>query len=597
MLLLDSAQARDLDAHAQRLGIPGIALMEAAAAKSCIVACHMLGRRRPTREGPNAGTHRCLVKGHVAILAGKGNNGGDGIALARHLRSLGVGVSLYLCGGAGGLPSEATANLAAWRAAGGAVRDAGEGEGFWDALALNLTHRPALVVDALLGIGQSRPPGGGIGRAVTLVRQVECRPVLSLDVPTGLNADTGRAYSPHIQADVTVTFGYAKPGLFTADGRDTCGRVVVASIGLPGSAGPHALAPGTASLSGEGHGGGETRLFESTLAGEFLPPRAQSTHKGEAGRVLAIAGSAGMTGAAALAGLGAVRGGAGLVTIGTAASQQPVVAASLREAMTIPLADGGRGAIGREALDAALQAAEGADAVALGPGLGRAPETAGFVRDFVNRARRPLVLDADGLNAFEGEAAALAKRRGGRALAITPHPGEAARLLGTGVQEVEADRFAAARLLAGVSNAICLLKGSGTVVAAPGGECFVIPAGNPGMATGGMGDVLTGLVASLWAQYMARAGGERSGALGGEREWQQAALVLAASAAMVHATAGDLAAVAVGPSGLRAGDVAERLPAALAAATTVRTVGLHPRLRPPRLHRPEGPAGGVVLID
>ncbi len=596
MLLLDSAQARDLDAHAQRLGIPGIALMEAAAAKSCIVACHMLGRRRPPREGPNAGTHRCLVKGHVAILAGKGNNGGDGIALARHLRSLGVGVSLYLCGGAGA-PSEATANLAAWRAAGGAVRDAGEGEGFWDALALNLTHRPALVVDALLGIGRAGRSGGGIGRAVTLVRQVECRPVLSLDVPTGLNADTGRAYSPHIQADVTVTFGYAKPGLFTADGRDTCGRVVVASIGLPGSAGPHALAPGTASLSGEGHGGGETRLFESTLAGEFLPPRAQSTHKGEAGRVLAIAGSAGMTGAAALAGLGAVRGGAGLVTIGTAASQQPVVAASLREAMTIPLADGGRGAIGREALDAALQAAEGADAVALGPGLGRPPRDCRLCARLCQPgppAAGPRRGRAQRVRGRGRRAGQEAGRPGPRDHPAPRRSGPAVGHRGPGGRGGQACGGPPAGR---VSNAICLLKGSGTVVAAPGGECFVIPAGNPGMATGGMGDVLTGLVASLWAQYMARAGGERSGALGGEREWQQAALVLAASAAMVHATAGDLAAVAVGPAGLRAGDVAERLPAALAAATTVRTVGLHPRLRPPRLHRPEGPAGGVVLID
>lgn len=552
MLLLTSAQARSLDRHAQSVGITGLALMEAAAAKSCVVASRMLARRRGVR---------------AIILAGKGNNGGDGIALARHLRALGIAVGLYLCAGDQGLPPEASANLAAWRASGGGVRQAGEGEGFWEALSADLVSSPALVVDALLGIGQDRAPSGGLARAAGLVAGDRRPPVLALDVPTGLNADTGWAYEPHICADVTVTFGYPKPGLFTGHGREVCGKILVASIGLPGAAGPNALARGAQSPGSEESGGGHARLFDCSLVSELLPPRPASMHKGEAGRVLVIAGSEGMTGAAALSGLGAIRGGAGLVTIGAAATQQPTVAASLREAMTLPLPDDGHGRLGPDALDAALRSADGADAVALGPGLGTAPETADFVRTFVRRVGRPLVLDADGLNAFAGGAAGLAGRQGGRALVITPHPGEAARLLSTTVEAVETDRYAAARQLARLANAICLLKGSGTIVAAPNGDCYVIAAGNPGMATGGMGDVLTGLLASFWAQVTARAGGGRADTVAGALERHRAALVLTAAAAMVHGLAGDLAAASVGPAGLRAGDVAERLPAAMAAAT------------------------------
>jgi NAD(P)H-hydrate epimerase len=538
--LVTSGEARELDLEAQKLGVAGIALMEAAASKAAYVALAMLEDSRRQR---------------VVVLAGRGNNGGDGLAMARHLRNAGAMVKVYLCGHSSGLPSEAAANLAAWTAAGGHCAVADAGSSFWEDLQHDLRSWADLAVDALLGAGQTRPPQGDIHRAVEILKSISISisisaesattpqtvlRVLSLDVPTGVDADTGVAFEPHVRADVTVTFGLPKVGLLSMRGAEAAGDVYVADIGLPGVDRTAPLLPG------------QTGLFTAADAREVLPPRRRHSHKGDAGAAGLIGGSTGMTGAAVLMAQAAVLGGAGLVTLAVPEDVQPTVAAALREAMTSALpAPDSTSTSGTQALDSALELAARCDALAIGPGMGRAPATIQFVRHFVDACPVPLVLDADGLNAFEGRAAALAGRGSAAPLVITPHPGELARLAGSTVQEIQCDRLAAARAAAASTHAICLLKGQGTVIAAPDGTAYLVSAGNPGMATGGMGDVLTGLLAALLAQ-----------SAGHHSSPQQLLLRTVAAGALMHAVAGDMAAQEIGGIGLRAGDVAERLPRA-----------------------------------
>jgi NAD(P)H-hydrate epimerase len=513
----------------------------------------------------------------VVVLAGRGNNGGDGLGLARHLRNSGAEVRAYLCGGDRGLPPEAGANLEAWRASGGHLALPRQPE-FWARLEEDLADWATLVVDALLGVGLTGAPHGDLARAISVLGDVGRRGqsphVLALDLPSGLDADTGSLWEPHVVADTTVTFGLPKVGLFVHPGAAAAGEVVLADIGLPG-----------ATVDGPTGASRPTWLWDAASAARFLLPRPPEAHKGDAGRVLAICGSLGATGAAVLAGEAAVRIGAGLVTVATAAGQQQVIAAALREAMSAQLAEDGEGRLAVGALEAALRLADGADAVALGPGLGRTEGVAEFVRGFVRRCPRPLVLDADGINAFAGRAGELGARAAGRSspppLILTPHPGELGRLLGLSASEVQADRLAVARRAAEQTGAIVLLKGAGTVIAAPGGEAWVVPSGNPGMATGGSGDVLTGAVVGLWAQVAAEcARGRRAAdpALHGPS--------LAATAALLHGLAGDLAALDLGEVGIQARDLVERLPRA-------RRLALDASEAPPALARS---LHGVVAV-
>lgn len=539
ILALTSAQARWLDQHAAACGLPGLVLMEAAAAKAAVVAAWLVARGSPA--------HR---RGRVVVACGPGNNGGDGIALARHLASLGLEVRACLVEGPGQearRPPEAAANLAAWRA----TVPAGE-PGLAEALALP----PDLVIDAMLGIGQDRPPAGPLAQAVELISRARRRgagwPVLALDVPTGLDADTGASFQPCLAADYTVTFGAPKVGLLTGDGPALAGRVVVASIGLPGMRGQSEIEPGA--------GPGGAYLITAASAAPLLPPRPRQAHKGDSGRLLVVAGSVGMAGAASLCGWGALRGGAGLVTVAAPAAAQPAVAASRPELLTLPLSGSGPASSPAAALEESMvpevlaaacpRTGPAPDAVAVGPGLGAAPGTLAAVRQLLEQLRLPVVLDADGINAWAGQPERLAARPGGTPLVLTPHPGELARLLGTTPAAVQADRLGHARLAARLAQAVCLLKGSGTVVAGPDGEAWIVPAGNAGMATAGMGDVLTGLIGAYLAAW-ARSGGA-TGRL----------VRLVSAAGLVHGLAGDLGALEVGTIGLDATAVAGRLPRA-----------------------------------
>jgi NAD(P)H-hydrate epimerase len=334
-----------------------------------------------------------------------------------------------------------------------------------------------------------------------------------------------------VRADATVTFAAPKPAQVLFPAAALVGELVVADLGVP-----PALV--------ERVGGDLHLLLADELLGA-LPRRRPDAHKGDFGHVLVVAGGPGKTGAAVLAARAAVRAGAGLVTAAVPAPLVATVAAGALESMTLALPAGADGALAGEAVAALLAAAAERDVVALGPGLGLAEATAAAVREFVAACPKPLVLDADGVNAFAGRAEELAARRGGAALVLTPHPGEMGRLLGTSTAEVQADRPAAARRAAAACRAVVVLKGHRSLVAAPAGGVWVVPTGNPGMATGGTGDVLTGALAALLAQ------------LGDP-------LAAARLAVYAHGLAGDDAAERVGEVGLAAGDVLDGLPAALA---------------------------------
>jgi hydroxyethylthiazole kinase-like uncharacterized protein yjeF len=383
-----------------------------------------------------------------------------------------------------------------------------------------------VVVDALLGIGSHGAPAAMVARLIDLIN-ASGRPVVALDVPSGLPPDGGAPPGPAVRATLTVTFAGLKRGLVTGPGLDVAGRVRVVDIGVPAA---------------EVARGITTFLLEAADVAGLLPPRRRATHKGTYGHLLIVAGSLGKTGAAALAGRAAMRSGAGLVTVATAVSQQPVVASLVLEVMTEPLAETAARSVGLKALEALVELAARRDAVALGPGLGLDAETQALARELVRELAAPMVVDADALTAIAGHLDVLGAARGARCL--TPHPGEMARLLGAGVADVEQDRIGVARQLATGQRVHVVLKGAGSVIATPSGEAYVNPTGNPGMASGGTGDVLTGMVGAFLARRLA----------------PDAAL---RAAVYLHGRAGDLAAMRVGEEALVATDVIAALPEAI----------------------------------
>jgi NAD(P)H-hydrate epimerase len=380
-----------------------------------------------------------------------------------------------------------------------------------------------VVVDALLGTGARGAPHGAVGAAVEWIA-AHPGPVVALDVPSGVDADTGRVEGAAVHAGLTVTFHGDMVGLRVAPGRGRAGRVLVVDIGVPSAV---ALAP-AAWLAGPG-------------VAAAVPRKGAESEKYGAGAVLVIGGATGLTGAPALAGRATLRAGAGLTVVATPAAVQPLVAAGLVEVMCAPLPDGGEGHLGPDAVARAVAEAGRASAVALGPGLGRAEPTTAAVGALIAALDLPLVLDADGLWHLGTAPERLAGRRAPTVL--TPHAGEAARLLGTERSAVEADRLTSARELAARAGAVVVLKGPGTIIAAPGGGTPVVAeGGSPALASAGTGDVLTGVVAAFLAKGMAP-------------------LAAAVAAVAVHARAGDLAGRG---DGTVASDVIEALPAALA---------------------------------
>ncbi len=351
--------------------------------------------------------------------------------------------------------------------------------------------------------------------------------MVAVDLPSGLDSDTGQVHGVAVQADVTVTIGLPKLGIAQEPGRSLAGRIVVARIGIADAA------PGVAR---------DAELWTRRAVARALPARPASGHKGSFGHALVVAGSRGKTGAAALAAEGAARSGAGLVTIACPASCNEILEVKCTEMMTVPVADGADGAFAAAALAPLLALARERDAVAFGPGVGRDAEVQKLVRDFAPRCVRPLVLDADALFPFAKAALAALKARKAATI-LTPHPGEAARVLGVTAAEINRDRVGAARRIAAEAGSVVILKGAATVIAAPDGRTALNPTGGPALGTGGTGDVLTGVVVGLLAQGLP-------------------AFEAAALAAWLHGFAGDRVAARRGHSGLLASEVAADLPEA-----------------------------------
>jgi NAD(P)H-hydrate epimerase len=489
-------EAAALDRETQARGVGAAALMERAGWGVARAVLDVLGGAYGRR---------------VLVVCGKGNNGGDGYVAARHLERRGVRTTVLAVEAPAGaavamrdrLAHETTSGMAA---ATPAALERGLG-------------RADAVIDAILGTGFRGEPVGAYAAAIDAVRGTSA-PVIAVDIPSGVDATTGAVPGAAVLADLTVTFGAAKSGAVLFPGAAHVGDLRVIDIGFPVD-----LIPDT------------TGLTEPADVAGVLLPRAPDAHKKASGTLVVVAGSRAMTGAARLVAEAAGRIGAGYVVVAVPASILPVVQVELTETVFVPLPETADGTIAAGALDEVLARAEDAHAIALGPGLTTHDETASFVRELVRRAPVPVVLDADGLNAFAGRVDDLVGQKADAVL--TPHLGELARLV-----PVDGDRLRAARELASVTGAIALVKGSRTVIAEPGGAARINPTGGAVLATAGTGDVLTGTIGGLLAR-------------GAEP------FVAAWAGAYVHGLAGLLAGEARG-EGVLAGDVASTLPDAVA---------------------------------
>jgi len=503
MKVVSGEQMRSIEARLfSQYGVASAVLMELAGRQVAVVARRMM----EGRTGP------------VVVVCGKGNNGGDGLVASRWLRHWGYRVQAVVWASLDALPGDAAAALHAARMAGVTV--------LMPAQAHEALQGADLIIDAVLGTGVVGSARGEAAEAIKLINAAR-RPVLAVDMPSGITTDTGRVDGPAVRADVTVTFGLPKLGLFQFPGADLAGRVVVVDIGLAAGAVEAEEIP--------------VELTRSDMVQEWLPTYSRDAHKGTRGRVLVAAGARGMTGAGALAGTAALRVGAGLVTVAAPASSQPIIASIRPEFMTLALPESPEGVFSADAAEQFLERAGRADALAVGPGLGTDPEVQRFTRTVVAGAIAPVVLDADAIKAFAGRPELLAECP--MPLVLTPHPGEMAHLLGLSVEVVQADRFAAVRRAATVTKAVVLLKGAYTLIAEPGGQVFINPTGSRILGTGGSGDVLTGIIAGLLAQDL------------GTPE-------AAAAGAFLHGLAGDRLAERVGHDGTLASEISAELPAA-----------------------------------
>lgn len=489
-------QMRSIDRRAvEEYGMPSLLLMENAG--------RAVAERAARRLSPG---------GRVTVLCGGGNNGGDGFVAARHLYNRGFEVACCLAVPRERVRDDARANLELAERLGIPIRQEAP------------TLAAGLIVDALLGTGFRGEPRGAVAEQIRLANESGL-PILAVDVPSGLDSDTGRASAGAIRAVETVTFGLPKLGLLTYPGRELAGELTVARISLPRPLLEETALP---------------EWITAERAAPLWPTRAADSHKGESGRVFVLAGSPGLTGAAALCCDSALRAGAGLVTLGIPESLNPILEIKLTEAMTLPLPETAGHTHAPASLQTVLQRLEGAGAGAVGPGLGRHPATGELVRALLARFPVPLVVDADGLALVSPAEEGLFPAN----CVITPHPGEMARLLGTTVEAVQSNRIETARDAARRLGCVVVLKGAATVIAAPDGRLAVNSSGGPALATGGTGDVLTGITVAALARGLAP-------------------YDAAVGAVFLHGLAGEVAGERNGAPGTVAGDVVAAVPEAL----------------------------------
>ncbi|MEG6520460.1 NAD(P)H-hydrate dehydratase [Desulfotomaculum sp. 1211_IL3151] len=510
MRVVTAAEMREIDRQAiQEYGIPGIVLMENAG----LQVIRIIQRIFPQ-----------VADKVFTILVGKGNNGGDGLVIARHLYNLGAQVKVLLMADPEEFQGDAKVNLTVWQRMGQPVYQVNQVNGI-NIVKVALLNTD-LVIDALYGTGFRGTVNEKVARVINLVNTSPVA-VLAVDIPSGLEADTGKAQGPCMKAEHTVTFGLPKLGLVLEPGASIAGTLHVVDISLPKDLIENK------NIS--------RQLLTRQLISQWFKPRKQDSHKGSYGHVFIVAGSRNMSGAARMTARGALRSGAGLVTLGVPKSIQPLVAATLDEAMTSGLPETEAGTLAVTAVEPVLEACAAANVLALGPGLSTHPETVEFVRNLLTRLTIPVVLDADALNALAGDTAVLEGLQ--VPVIMTPHPGEMARLVGLTSPEVQERRLELASAAGKKWQSVVLLKGAKTIIASPAGEIGINPTGNPGMSTGGSGDVLTGLITGLLAQ--------------GFTPFQAAA-----AGAYLHGSAGDLAAQELSQASTLAGDIVNYLSAA-----------------------------------
>ena len=507
MRVLNTEQMREADRRTiEDIGLPSIVLMENAG--------------RQTVAAMEA-AFETLGSSRVAVLCGRGNNGGDGFVVARTLAQRGVEAMVFLLGSVAEVKNDARINLEVLGRIGMTVIEITNAQE-WE-LHFTEVSECDVIVDALVGTGFRGRLTGLFETVVADVNELGV-PIVAIDLPSGLSADTAELPGAAVEASMTVTLAAPKIPLVFPPADSRAGDLVIADIGIP--------APILDDLEGP-----HLELLTRERMQGILPGRAAESHKGDFGRVLIVAGSVGKTGAAHLAAMGALRSGAGLVTVATPRSALPILASMGAEYMTVPLDETPAGTIDFTSLDRVLELK--ADVIAAGPGMGQDPGTTAFVHALLERAGVPLVLDADAINAFSGDPDRLVGRDGVDVV-ITPHPGEMARLLNSTIEAVQHDRLAHAREFAAAHRVHVVLKGHRTIVAGPDGRSFVNLTGNPGMATGGTGDLLTGMIAAWFAQLLDA----------------EAACKLSV---YLHGAAGDLAESDQGQTALIASDVATRL--------------------------------------
>ena len=469
MYLVTAEEMRQMDRTTiETFGIPGRMLMENAGRGATAFFLEAIHRDHP---------------GAVGIVAGRGNNGGDGFVMARYLHQKSIQTTVFLLSQRDRIKGDAAANLSLLDSMKVPVVELADATAFESHESL-MRHQHAWI-DAILGTGLSSDVRGYFRKAIDFINQ-QGRPVFAVDIASGLNSDTGQICGVSIQAVATATFGYAKAGHLCYPGRTVTGRLKIIDIGIP----PHVAAKI----------GCRQHLIAPGALKNQIPRRSATAHKGHTGHLVILAGSPGKTGAAALTTAAAMRAGAGLVTLGIPESLNPVLEAMVTEAMTVGMPETPDGALDESAYDLVISLLKDKRCLAIGPGLGSHASTGRLLGRLIEENPVPMVIDADGLNLIAAQPSMLSRCQA--PMVLTPHPGEMARLCGRSAADIQNDRIGHARAFAERHQVHLVLKGAATVVARPDGAVFINATGNPGMAAGGMGDVLTGLIAGLITQGM-----------------------------------------------------------------------------------------------
>jgi len=508
MHLVTADEIREMDRQTiESFGLPGRVLMENAGRG----AARVLMKNFPE-----------LTSKRVAIAAGRGNNGGDGFVIARYLAYAGVSVTVYLLSESSRLSGDAADNFNLLASLGISVKEITNEENF-NQVKTEMAHHQ-LWVDAIFGTGLNSDVKGFFKSVINYINELNI-PALSVDIPSGLHADSAKPCGACIRADITVTFAFAKIGHIQLPGADYTGELHIIDIGIP----PHIVE----NVPPQHH------LITKDTVKSLIIPRACDIHKGGTGHVLVLAGSPGKTGAAALAAMSALRSGAGLVTLGIPEKLNSVVESQALEVMTIALAGTETGALSDASIDTVLSLLENKKCLAFGPGIGTHPKTKQLVMRLIRECPVPMIIDADGLNNLADNPEILNNRKS--EVILTPHPGEMARMLNTTPKNVQENRISSARKFSEKYNVHLVLKGARTLIAHPDGHVFINPTGNPGMASAGMGDVLTGMIAGFVSQ------GYSPG-------------TAAHLAVYLHGDAADKVAVLKGPYGYISSDIMDKLP-------------------------------------